>query len=895
MAKLPDALAVTSDGVGMSGRPIAQIDTTGYARGAAALAGGAKDLGEGIQKIGAGMAVLDHRQQAEAEKSGKEQDALELLRARSDFLVKKVELDASYRDDPDYATMPTRYKTDIEKIQAGSSALISNPDAREKFGLTVADDVARGVAATGEQANKRWKDHSLADGNERLESLRNKALESKDPVERARMIQTGHDIITEMADKNLINRVTAVEASKKWSVDYATASVQMLPAPEQVKLLGGFKANLVDRESSGRPTLVNQLGYAGLFQFGAPRVADMGIYTPGAGEDLKTWSKTPKDAPGKWTGTFNIPGHPEVRTLQDFLKSTAAQDVAYDIHTKKMDQEIQTLGLEKFIGQTVGGVPITRDGLYAMMHLGGAGGAKKALESGGAVNATDANQTSVMEYAKLGLQSDLAKAVKFLPPDTVEKLKRQAETTMHRDQVQVRTSFTRGLADDLTEAQRTGTVAKPKSAEEFQRVLGPEDGAQAYDEYKAGIQFSADVQTIAGMSPGEVNELRKKYEPQPGEGYADQSKRADILEKAIAESSKQRDKDPAQFALQRLPAAQDSYKRFSEALENKQAPLETRRAAAREFAATTLSEQARVGVSPDAARIMPDSYLDNLVLTLQQPGNLGKADGTKGTPIDAAKLLKQEAELWGEYWPLVSRDLQGKATIPIVRVMAAGVTERAAMVLPQLIGTPLNEILKGRGDEDIRVLKKDVDSKMKEFAATMLGTREQTSIFNDYVSAGEKLAANYVLNGKTSTEAAQLAFDDLLGHKYEIVEGRFFGPWGASFGNVRIPKDAGVPTEKITAGAQIARTRLDMLDIAPGTKDNTSKAAAREYARDGVWATASGDRGLWLVLDGQVAQRTDGTPIVLTWKELEGFAGQSASAREDRTRRQGEFKPFPRG
>ncbi len=166
---------------------------------------------------------------------------------------------------------------------------------------------------------------------------------------------------------------------------------------------------LVASESGGKPGLVNQLGYAGTYQFGAPRLADLGIYTPGEGEKIDTWSKSPVNAPGKWSGTFNVPGHPEVKTLQDFLSNPDAQQAAFRVHAAKTDLEIAQNGLDKFIGQTVGGVQITQDGLRNMIHLGGAAGTRKMLESGGKVNPADANGTTLLDYARLGAGGDTGK------------------------------------------------------------------------------------------------------------------------------------------------------------------------------------------------------------------------------------------------------------------------------------------------------------------------------------------------------------------------------------------------------------------------------------------------------------------------------------------------------
>jgi hypothetical protein len=162
------------------------------------------------------------------------------------------------------------------------------------------------------------------------------------------------------------------------------------------------EARLIQYESGGNTGLVNKLGYAGTYQFGAPLLKDIGVYTPGAGENTSD-----RNAPGqwsgqKWSGTFNVPGFPEVKTLKDFLANPAAQKAAFDVHSANMDSQISANGMDRFIGTNVGGVQITRDGLHAMIHLGGAAGTMQTLASGGAVNPHDANGTSLLDYARMG-------------------------------------------------------------------------------------------------------------------------------------------------------------------------------------------------------------------------------------------------------------------------------------------------------------------------------------------------------------------------------------------------------------------------------------------------------------------------------------------------------------
>jgi hypothetical protein len=166
-------------------------------------------------------------------------------------------------------------------------------------------------------------------------------------------------------------------------------------------------------ESGGDAQLVNRFGYAGLFQFGAPLLSDLGLYSPGPTEDLSNWSKTGRAAPGKWSGTFSIPGFPTVRTFSDFLENSAAQLAAFSFDRARMEQQIETRGLDGYVDHAIGGTTITRTGLMYMIHLGGPGGTQRVLQTKGRTNPRDANGTSLLDYARLGAKIRARELVKI--------------------------------------------------------------------------------------------------------------------------------------------------------------------------------------------------------------------------------------------------------------------------------------------------------------------------------------------------------------------------------------------------------------------------------------------------------------------------------------------------
>jgi len=122
------------------------------------------------------------------------------------------------------------------------------------------------------------------------------------------------------------------------------------------------------------PSEVNAGGYIGQFQFGAPRLAELGMYKPAPGEDVKA---------NKFGGTFDIPGFPDVKTKADFLTgkdAVAAQHAAFGIHVRDIDQTIaDTPGADQF----------DHNGLRAVAHLGGNDGMRKFVATAGGFNPGD--------------------------------------------------------------------------------------------------------------------------------------------------------------------------------------------------------------------------------------------------------------------------------------------------------------------------------------------------------------------------------------------------------------------------------------------------------------------------------------------------------------------------
>ena len=140
-----------------------------------------------------------------------------------------------------------------------------------------------------------------------------------------------------------------------------------------------YAAALRKRESSDSYTIVNEHGYTGAYQFGKDALIDAGFMDRG----------------GNWTSYARSHG---VGSWDDFKANSTAQDVAFQNLTEQNWKYLRNHF--RYVGQTIGGVPITVSGMLAGAHLVGHGAVKRFLNSGGATVPKDGNHVPVTEYMR---------------------------------------------------------------------------------------------------------------------------------------------------------------------------------------------------------------------------------------------------------------------------------------------------------------------------------------------------------------------------------------------------------------------------------------------------------------------------------------------------------------
>ncbi|WP_394365380.1 peptidoglycan-binding protein LysM [Polaribacter butkevichii] len=126
----------------------------------------------------------------------------------------------------------------------------------------------------------------------------------------------------------------------------------------------GFKEALAFKESQGKYTVVNTLGYLGKYQFGRTTLHRFKIYN-----------------------------------TQAFLNNPELQEKAF-IALCKVNKWILRKDIRRSVGKVINGIKVTESGILAAAHLSGAGNVKKFLRSNGLDGFSDAYGATIKSYLK---------------------------------------------------------------------------------------------------------------------------------------------------------------------------------------------------------------------------------------------------------------------------------------------------------------------------------------------------------------------------------------------------------------------------------------------------------------------------------------------------------------
>jgi hypothetical protein len=154
--------------------------------------------------------------------------------------------------------------------------------------------------------------------------------------------------------------LTTVETNK--TVSYPKYLEYNIPYLQ--KNFVAFKQAVAFKESQGKYTVINTLGYLGKYQFGRTTLERLDIYN-----------------------------------TKEFLQNPELQEKAF-IALCKVNKWILRKDIKRSVGKTINGIIITESGILAAAHLSGAGNVKNYLRSNGTDCFSDAYGTTIKSYLK---------------------------------------------------------------------------------------------------------------------------------------------------------------------------------------------------------------------------------------------------------------------------------------------------------------------------------------------------------------------------------------------------------------------------------------------------------------------------------------------------------------
>lgn len=693
-----------------------------------------------------------------------------------------------------------------------------------------------------------------------LDSYQDEAVGYDTEEDRQFAIDRAEGLIDRAVAKGVIDPAVGEQQKRVWTTQYVKRAAGAMDPSEVLRLAdqapdttaagGGtvpnWQASLRDRESGGRPGVVNSQGYAGLYQFGSERLAHIGVYEAGGGENLSR---------NDWTGEFKIPGHPEVRTLQDFLSSPAAQEKAFQLHQAQMDKEIQSNGFDRYIGQEVGGVQITREGLYAMLHIGGVGGARSALTGKG--NRRDSNGTSVLDYAAMAGRAGGAPVENSIFASVPEDVRQGILEDARRRNSTNNKVYLAGVEDYASYLRDGNDPTGQYSPDEIYSRLGQEAGSAVVTALQQAEAYGQKVQQIQWATPEELqgiaaSERQRLESPQD---YQRVSKEVGSLMKAIEERNTALVSDPARYVMQD-EGVQASYARMAEMQRTEGATPEQVRRATRNYAETALAEQERLGLPPEARRILPAQTAAEMARQFRQQPEGGQ---------NAAVAMQAMARQWGEHWPQVFADMQGDlpGTALVIGMMEGPDQRLAAERLAEasLVGAKaLKENLPG---DKTRDLNDNILAEMDEFQGTLNMLPGGDRTFGTVREGVELLALSYMSEGDSQENAITRAYNDVVGKRYNIE------------GTYRIPVEQDRYAVRDGAASILSNLgEVEGLDLPFDDfglpEDELREQYISSLEEFGYWVTAPDESGLLLYRPDQKAATVNGRPFVVPWEDLEG-------------------------
>lgn len=132
----------------------------------------------------------------------------------------------------------------------------------------------------------------------------------------------------------------------------------------------------------------------------------------------------------------------------------------------------------------------------------------------------------------------------------VVQMYNRAREEVSRNQVNLRGGIEQRERDDTAAFQAGKTVPQPLGLGDYTRAFGDAEGMRRYGAYQANQQLGQDLQTVATLTPQQMQDLATARAPAVGENFAVKEQAQRSLTTAMQQTLAARQKDPALWAQQ---------------------------------------------------------------------------------------------------------------------------------------------------------------------------------------------------------------------------------------------------------------------------------------------------------------------------------------------------------
>jgi hypothetical protein len=445
--------------------------------------------------------------------------------------------------------------------------------------------------------------------------------------------------------------------------------------------------------------------------------------------------------------------------------------------------------------------------------------------------------------------------------DAATRIEAQFSAERDRVKTEVKQTMNDTLRDISAAAALGLPVAVPAEAT-LKAIYGEHEGAQRYKIAAQQKELSPQVAQMRLMSATELANLVTTAQPKTQEGAADQAQVAAFLDQRRDAILTERAKDPAGYVVSSSPAARDAWGAIAQA-ENP----EQRDAATANYLRVVRAERERLQIK--GTDVLPNAYAESVV------DRINGATSAEALASD----IEAEAQRWGAAWPQVYEQLAPKMS-DTAAVIGSGIPRAAAVNLASVANLKEAELKAllppGTKWSDI---EESVASQFEDFQRSLpaSATRMQSA----FQQSATRLAARYMNNNESRSDAVKHAYRDLVLSQYQMIEFR-----GTA---MRVPTTLeGDAAENGAAIAleQYAATSADLIQRTGGGTDEEHLEDFTDYVHDhGYWITNPSGTGIRLYVDGAPVPSAGGS-FDVSWERLRALHAEAEAANTEKLRKE---------